>query len=63
MCRFFLRKLEKVPQRDLDIVMGMDELEAGYRYSEELFAKEFTGFMDKLGAIPIGEEGSANLKN
>ena len=60
MCRFFMRELAESKQTDLQLHFDNDQLDAGYLYSEELFAKEFTGFMDNLGAIPIDENDTKN---
>jgi hypothetical protein len=60
LCRFFLRELAESKQTDLQLHFDNDQLDAGYRYSEELFAKEFTDFMGKLGAVPIDENDTKN---
>jgi hypothetical protein len=60
MSYFFSRELEQAKQADLHLFYDNDQLDAGYLWSEEAFAKSFTGFMDKLGAVPIDEDSSEN---
>ena len=56
MSYFFKEELEQVPQTDLRLVYDTDTLEAAYQRSEDQFTQEFTGFMKKLGAVPLEEE-------
>jgi hypothetical protein len=60
MSYFFSRELEQAKQADLHLFYDNDQLDAGYLWSEEAFAKSFTGFMDKLGAVPVDEDNSVN---
>jgi hypothetical protein len=55
MDRFFVKELETVQQADLRLVYDNDQLEAAYQHCEDLFAQEFTGFMEKLGDIRVDE--------
>src|SRR3954465_13668388 len=55
MDRFFVKELEGVQQGDLRLVYDNDQLEAAYQHCEDLFAQEFTGFMEKLGDISVDE--------
>src|SRR5215213_9751625 len=55
MNRFFKKELERIPQGDFELEYNPDQLEEAYRHCEDLFAQEFTTFMDKLGAKEIKE--------
>ena len=55
--------MEKAPQEDINLFYDNDALNAGYIYSEELFAKEFTGFMNELSAVPVREPDPDRVKN
>ena len=63
MCRFFMRELTQAQQGDIRLNYDYATLKAGYLYSEELFAKEFTEHMDKFGAIPVNEESEDKQDN
>lgn len=60
MSYFFGRELEQAKQADLHLFYDTDQLDAGYLWSEEVFAKSFTGVMEGLGAVPIDEDNSKN---
>jgi hypothetical protein len=60
MSYFFSRELEQAKQGDLHLFYDNDQLDAGYLWSEEAFAKSFTGYMKELGAEPIDEDNSKN---
>jgi hypothetical protein len=55
MDRFFEKELEGVRQEDIRLVYDNDKIQEAYLHCEELFAQEFTTFMDKLGAKRIDE--------
>ncbi len=55
MSYFFKPELERVSQGDLRLAYDNAQLEEAYQRCEEQFAREFMGFMDKIGAIPIEE--------
>jgi hypothetical protein len=63
MCRFFDMELEKAPQGDITLFYDNEALDAGYLYSEELFAKEFTSFMKELGAVPVADLDPDTVKH
>jgi len=53
MCRFFLPELQRLRQTDFRLEYDEETLQAAYAQCEAMFAREFTEFMDKLGAIPV----------
>ena len=55
MDRFFVKELEGAPKTDLRLVYDNHQLETAYQHCEDLFAQEFTGFMEKLGSVRIDE--------
>jgi hypothetical protein len=55
MSYFFNPELERALKEDIQLVYDNNQLEAAYQHSEDLFAQEFTGFMEKLGAKRIDE--------
>jgi hypothetical protein len=54
----FVPKLQAQPQTDLHLSYTDQQLDEEYLISEELFAKDFKGFMQELGAreIPPNED-------
>ena len=56
MCRFFIPELQHLQQADFRLEYDEDTLQAAYVQCEEMFAREFTEFMDKLGAIPVSRK-------
>jgi hypothetical protein len=56
MCRFFIPELQRLQQADFRLEYDEDTLQAAYVQCEEMFAREFTEFMDKLGAIPVSRK-------
>jgi hypothetical protein len=55
MDRFFVKELEGAPKTDLRLVYDNHQLETAYQHCEDLFAQEFTDFMEKLGATRVNE--------
>jgi hypothetical protein len=53
-------RLKRAKQADLHLFYNNDQLDAGYLWSEEAFAKSFTEFMNELGAVPVDEDSSVN---
>jgi hypothetical protein len=60
MSYFFSRELEQAKQGELHLFYDNDQLDVEYLWSEEAFAKSFTGYMKELGAEPIDEDNSKN---
>ena len=53
MWRFFLSELQPLKQADFRLEYDEATLQTAYAQCEAMFAREFTEFMDKLGAIPV----------
>jgi hypothetical protein len=56
MDRFFLPELQHLRQANFRLAYDDETLQTAYDHCEEMFAREFTEFMDKLRAIPVSRK-------